>query len=175
MKTLILMRHAKAEPPRGKDDFQRALAERGRLAAPLAGAFLKTSELVAANVLVSSAVRTRETYALAAAAAGLPPAAFENDLYLASSAGILGFVRRTPARAQSLMVIGHNPGLAELTLRLSDRAESDRAALEKAARKFPTASIAVFKVLTPWSEVGEGDCALKQFVTPADLGGVDED
>ncbi|HRJ69542.1 MAG TPA: histidine phosphatase family protein [Beijerinckiaceae bacterium] len=175
MKTLILMRHAKAEPQRGKDDFLRALAERGRTAAPLVGGFLKTNRLVAERVLVSGAVRTRETYALAAAIAGLPPAEFQNDLYLAPANALLAFIRKTPARSKSLMIIGHNPGLAELTQWLAAPEESDGAALFKAARKFPTASVAVFDVLTPWSEVGEGDCALKRFVTPSDLGGHDED
>lgn len=139
------------------------------------GAYLKAHDLVPAHVLVSGALRTRETYGLAGPVAGLPAATFHNELYLATSAGILAFIRKTPAHARSVMVIGHNPGLAELTLRLADPGASDAAALDKAVRKFPTASLAVLDVLTPWSEIREDDGVLTRFITPSDLGGVDED
>lgn len=176
MKRLILMRHAKAAPPRGGDgDFQRVLAERGRYASPRVGAFLRAESLVPEVVLVSAAARTRETYQLVAQAAGLPSAVFDRELYLASPEAILGFIRRVSPRTRSLMVIGHNPGLEDLTQILADDGESDLKALARAAEKFPTAALAIFDVLTPWGEIREGDCALKRFVTPADLGGVDED
>ena len=175
MRSLILMRHAKAAQPRGDGDFNRPLAERGRAAAPAAGAFILKLGLVPERLLVSSALRARETCALASAAGGLPPAEFDDELYLATPSALLRKIRRLPARTRSLMIIGHNPGLAELTHQLADEAESDAAALLKSARKFPTASIAVFDVLAPWSELQDGDCALRRFITPADLGGVDED
>lgn len=175
MKSLILLRHAKAAPAAAGGDHHRPLDERGRQASALVGAHLRSLGLRPDILLVSSALRTRETCQIVAAAAGLPEPQFEDDLYLASSGVLLRRIRKTPPRAGSLMVIGHNPGLAELMVKLSDPAESDAEALARARTRVPTCSCAVLNVLTPWSEIQDGDCGMTAFITPKLLGGTDEE
>lgn len=176
MKQLIILRHAKAAPQDQSGDHKRPLAARGREQAPLVGAKLKGLGIAPEIVLVSTALRTRETYELVAASAGLKAADFEDELYLASTQVLLRRLKKLPPRTNSVLVIGHNPGLADLVGKLSDPAESDGDALKRARGKFPTASCAVLEVLTPWSEIQDGDCGLKAFFTPSDLGGgADED
>ena len=175
MKSLILLRHAKAAPAGAGGDHHRPLEERGREASALIGAHLKTLGVKPEILLVSSALRTRETCQIVAEAAGLVVPTFEDDLYLASSGVLLRRIRKTPPRANSLMIIGHNPGLAELMVKLSDPAESDAEALGRARQRVPTASCAVMNVLTPWSEIQDGDCGMTAFLTPKLLGGTDEE
>jgi len=176
MKQLILLRHGKAAPQDQGGDYKRPLADKGRAAMPLVGQKLRALGIKPELVLVSTALRTRETYELVAATADLKPAEFEDDIYLASTQVLLRRLKKVPPRTTSVLVIGHNPGLADLTRMLSDPAESEGKALDAAFAKFPPGSCAVMDVLTPWSEIQEGDCGLKAFFTPAGLGaGADEE
>ncbi|HRK25578.1 MAG TPA: histidine phosphatase family protein [Beijerinckiaceae bacterium] len=175
MKTLIVLRHAKAVPAGPSGDYQRVLADAGRHAATLIGADFKKHGLKPEVLLVSSAARTQETFRIAAAEAGLGEASIEDDLYLAAAGVLLRRLRKVPPRTKSVLLVGHNPGVAELVQKLADPSESDAAALSKARARFPTAACAVLEVLTPWSELQDGDCALKRYVTPADLGGANEE
>lgn len=176
MKQLILLRHAKAAPAEQGGDHKRPLAEKGRAACPLIGERLKTLGLKPEIVLVSSALRTRETYDLVAKTAGLRPAEYEDELYLASTMVLLRRLKKVPPRTNSVLIIGHNPGLADLARRLSDPGESDATMLDKARAKFPPGSCAVLTVLTPWSELLDGDAGLTDFFTPSELGaGADEE
>lgn len=176
MKQLILLRHAKAAPADQGGDHKRPLAEKGRAACPLIGAKLKSLGLKPEVVLVSSALRTRETYGLVAEAAGLKAAEFEDELYLASTLVLLRRLKKVPPRTNSVLVIGHNPGLADLARKLSDPGESDAGMLAKAKAKFPPGSCAVLNVLVPWSELQDGDAGLTEFFMPSELGaGADEE
>lgn len=175
MTTLIILRHAKAVPAGPSGDYQRVLADAGRHAAMLIGADFKKHGLKPEMVLVSSAARTQETFRIAAAAAGLGEPTIEDDLYLAAAGVLMRRLRKVPPRTRSVLLVGHNPGVAELTQKLADPNESDAVALAKARARFPTAACAIFDVLTPWSELQDGDCALRRYITPADLGGANED
>lgn len=175
MTSLILFRHAKAVAAGPGGDHARILAPEGRVAAPLVGAELKRLGFNPEVVLVSSAARTRETCDLAAATGGFNPATIEDELYLASAGVLLRRIRKVPQRTKSVLLIGHNPGLAELANRLAAPEESDGTARMRLRARFPTATCVVFNVLTPWSEIQDGDCALTHYFTPADLGATDED
>ena len=63
---IIVLRHAKADWPNGVDDHERPLADRGRHQAPDAGRWLADSGINPDFVLCSTALRTRETWKLAA-------------------------------------------------------------------------------------------------------------
>jgi phosphohistidine phosphatase len=176
MKQLIVLRHAKAAPQDEAGDHKRPLADKGRKAMPLVGAKLKELGVKPEIILVSTAARTRETYDLAAGPAGFAGAEFEDEIYLASTQVLLRRLKKIPPRTNSVLIIGHNPGLADMIRRLSDPAESDADALRRARLKVPPGAFAVMDVLTPWSEMQDGDCGLKAFFTPADLGaGADEE
>ncbi|HEY7688831.1 MAG TPA: histidine phosphatase family protein [Dongiaceae bacterium] len=168
MKRLLLLRHAKSSRDNPRlADFDRPLAKRGREAAPEVGQFLSKSKLVPDLVLCSTARRTQET-------ADLALASFRRDitvrlmdpLYLAPPEQILKSIRGVEAKVKTLMVIGHNPGMAQLANHLADG--GDKTALQHLRQKFPTAALAVFEAdVDSWSKFERG--TLLQFVTPKDL------
>lgn len=170
MLTLILFRHAKSSwDDRAQADVDRPLNARGRQAAPLMGRYLADAGLVPERVLCSSAVRTRETAALALAE--LPEAAapeYYDALYLAAPHRLLAEIQRVPGTVRRLMLIGHNPGIHELAVELVGRGSaSDR---KRLLEKFPTAGVAVIRFeVTAWNRVKSGAGELIAFVTPRSL------
>ncbi|MBY0612183.1 MAG: histidine phosphatase family protein [Beijerinckiaceae bacterium] len=176
MRRLYLLRHAKSAWPDGVADHERPLAARGREAAPLIGAFMKREGFIPQSTLVSTARRTRETFALVNETLGAPPARFTDDIYDASWDDLLQLVRGVSDEAASLMLVGHNPGMADLSEALIDRARSNPSAASHLDLKYPTAGLAVFEVkVASWLDVAPGSGNLRQFITPRLLGGVDED
>jgi len=141
------MRHGKAEQHAASGgDFERALASRGRNDSALMGQVLAKAGLSPDLALVSSARRTRETWE--AAAAAFPRARVETrrDLYHAEAQDVLAAIRDDAPDSGTVMVVGHNPGLHELALRLALGGPVDPAKLAQLRGKFPTATVAVFSI-----------------------------
>ncbi|MGH6879218.1 MAG: SixA phosphatase family protein, partial [Rhizomicrobium sp.] len=115
MKRLLVLRHAKSGPHDEADDKQRALIERGRDDAARMGRAMRENGYLPDLVLCSSATRTVETWEHAAPELGTRPAVeFLDALYDAPESAILKCVRAAKTDAQSLLYIGHNPGLERL-------------------------------------------------------------
>jgi phosphohistidine phosphatase len=168
-KTLWLLRHAKAMPGgEGLDDFARPLDSRGRKAAMAIGRDLARRGASADLVLCSPSVRTRETLELVSAALDHALATeFERALYLASEEELLDCLAEVDDDIASVMLVGHNPGIAELAMQLARR--GDRDALEALHRKFPTGALAELRpARSHWSDLHRG-CELLRFVTPKSL------
>ncbi len=173
MRRLILLRHAKSAWPAGLEDRDRPLNKRGREAAPLAGSYLRDENLLPDLALVSSAQRTRETFALIEAATPCP-ARYEDRLYLAAPRTLLDAVRETAHDVRTLLVVGHNPGLHDLAVSLVGH--GDRYAFARLREKMPTAAITVLDfAIDTWSEVEPKGARLDRYVTPNMFGGEDED
>ncbi|MER9111442.1 histidine phosphatase family protein, partial [Mesorhizobium sp. M0938] len=138
-KQLLLLRHAKSswDDP-DLIDFDRPLSGRGLKAAPLVGRELARQGWLPDLALVSPALRSRDTWRLVSAE--LPaktPAKFVQALYEASVADVLAKIRQANAGTNSLLVIGHNPGLEEFARRHARRAK-ERQAKKKQEKKKPT-------------------------------------
>jgi phosphohistidine phosphatase len=145
MDRLILFRHGKAEAGSASgDDFDRRLAPRGVRASAQMGATLADLGLNPDVVLVSPAARTRETWAAAEAAFPNAKVKFDDDLYHADSGVIREVAERAGKSARTVMVVGHNPGLQELAVRLLQEGSAPASLVHRAQRKFPTAAAAVF-------------------------------
>ena len=175
MRRLMLLRHSKAAPLGGAGDLARPLAPRGREAAPAMGAYLAREMLLPDLVLVSPSARTRETWALVAAA--LPEATsvrFEERIYEASHDRLLEVVQEVEAGARGVLMVGHNPGMADLARMLAGH--GDRYAFVRMREKFPTCGLAVIDfAVEDWGGTAPGTGRLERFVTPESLGaGTDE-
>jgi phosphohistidine phosphatase len=170
MKTLILMRHAKSawDDPHQKD-IDRPLNDRGRKAAPEMGAWLAGAGYAPDVVLCSTARRTRETLELMKGA--LPAHAqtqFLQSLYMAAPREMLAEIGKTPAKAGTVMLLGHNPGIGSLAALLAG--DGDAKTLGNLHGKFPTAAIAVLRFDVPqWSALAPGSGRLIAFQRPRDL------
>jgi len=163
LKTLYLLRHAKAAPDSPKGDAARPLLKRGRKAAAAMGELLGGLEARPELILCSPSVRTRETLDLVLPALDpAPDIAIENELYLAPAAALLDRLRRVPDKTGCVLLIGHNPGIHELAARLATDDEELR-------QNFPTAALAALAVRGAWSELHWHEAALSFLRTPKDL------
>lgn len=175
MKTLILLRHAKSDRSGASlDDHDRPLAPRGRKAAPEMGGRIAALVPPPHLVLCSTALRARQTLALALAAAVdrggwpvLPSIEHERGLYLCGADALLGRIGETGDAVTTLMVVGHNPDFEQVARRLAVEGEADD--LARLAAKYPTAGVAILHLDGPWSRAGRGG-RLGAFLTPADGG-----
>jgi phosphohistidine phosphatase len=159
---LVVIRHAKAEQD-GPTDFERPLAERGRRDAAEAGSWLAAQGVVPDHALVSAALRTEQTWAALASAAGwtLEPE-LDRGLYTAGPEAAFDIIRLVPAEASTVVVIGHNPTIAYVAQLLDDGTGSPEAAAEMIG-DFPTSAVAVFAYDGAWSDLGEGTARLEAF------------
>ena len=166
MRTLWLLRHAKSSwADDATADHDRPLNVRGRAAARRLGRFLAGSETAPERALCSTALRASQTFDGIAAELDSPPhCELERRLYLASPGELLGCIQDVPDEVQSLMVIAHNPGIAELAMGLSRSGDAElRRSLN---RKYPTGALAELRLeASRWSEADLGG-ALVGFVVP---------
>jgi phosphohistidine phosphatase len=172
MKTIFLLRHAKSswrEPD--LDDHDRPLAGRGRRAAKAMGTHLEERAVRPSLILCSSARRTRETLDRLLPHLGPEPQVrIEREIYLASRGELLARLRRVDDCEDSVLLIGHNPGIAELARGLVGDGPAET--IQRMNRKFPTAAFAAFALpLHRWQELTLGNTRLTEFTTPRDLSG----
>ena len=146
MKTLLVLRHAKSSWDDSRlDDHDRPLNDRGEADAPRVGEFVRASDLMPDAIISSDAVRARSTAEAMAAAAGFPGTILlEPRLYHAGVAEIVDVLASVVDEdVETVMIVGHNPGLEELVARLTGAHET-----------LPTAALA--RIALPverWSEL----------------------
>lgn len=161
-KRLILMRHAKSswDDP-WRDDHARPLNNRGRRSAAALGDWLRSKGYVPDAVLSSDSRRTRETFA--GLGLDLTPD-FLPGLYHAEAEAMLDVLRDATGRC--VLMIGHNPGIADFAARLVTR-RPDHARFDD----YPTCATLVADFpQTAWPDVTPGTADPRDFVTPRELG-----
>ncbi|MFV0385874.1 SixA phosphatase family protein [Paracoccus sp. (in: a-proteobacteria)] len=158
---LILTRHAKSawDDP-GLADHDRPLNNRGRRSALALGDWMVSRGYEPEEVLCSTARRTRETWDMIAGAPleVRPLIRFEPGLYHASAEKMLTILRT--ASHPCVVMLGHNPGIAELAALLPARPP-----LEPDFRRFPTcATLVVDFQIDTWAEVEPRQGSVMDFV-----------
>ena len=145
MDRLILLRHGKAEADSDSgDDFDRRLAPRGVRESLEMGARLADMGFKPQVALVSPAARAKGTWEAAQPAFPDAETRFEDHLYHADSQTIRRAAETAGEDAATVIVVGHNPGMQELTVRLLQEGAAPAGLIAKAQRNFPTAAAAVF-------------------------------
>jgi phosphohistidine phosphatase len=157
-RTLVLLRHAKAEEHGVKPDFERRLTDKGLADADAAGAWLADEGLLPRLVLCSPAARTRQTWqaaaiALAQGAPGgsAPEVHYEDGLYDGGRTEVIDLLRRVPDDVATVLVVGHNPTMTDVSLLLSP---------DEGEQVLKTAGLAVHKVDGLWSATEPGSMRL---------------
>ncbi|WP_405672821.1 SixA phosphatase family protein [Streptomyces sp. NBC_01530] len=166
LRRLVVLRHAKSAWPEGVADHQRPLAPRGRRDAPAAGRALAEADCLPDLALCSTAVRTRQTWELASAQWGTPPPVRPDPrLYAADVRDLLTAVHEVSPEVETLLLVGHNPGLEELVLELAG--DSLDHALDEVRTKFPTSAIAVLAWHgATWDALTPGTALLTSVIVP---------
>ena len=145
MDRLILLRHGKAESDsHSGDDFDRRLAPRGERESAEMGARLAEMGFRPQVALVSPAARTKGTWEAAQPAFPDTEARFQDDLYHADCETIRRAAQGAGRTSATVMVVGHNPGMQELAVRLLQEGSAPASLVARAQRNFPTAAAAVF-------------------------------
>ena len=158
-KTLILLRHAKAEAY-ADSDSARSLALRGRRQAAAVGEALEADGITLEAALVSAAQRTRQTWELLASRlSGAPDPEVREDLYDAMPRTALAIVRETSAQVSTLIVVGHEPVMSSLAALLAN-AESEPALVDQVRLGIPTAARCVLTFDGEWSDLERGGARL---------------
>jgi phosphohistidine phosphatase len=162
MKRLLLLRHAKAVPAEEQlADIARPLAERGERDARRIGERLRQLEQPPARILTSPAARALRTAELVAAELAYPREAIvsERRLYLAEPATLLTVIAGQERHVDSLLVVGHNPGLSELVHELLPRFDVD---------DLPTCAIVVLDYArgTDWAQIETATARLAYYDYP---------
>ncbi len=168
MKTLFVMRHAKAERDSDSgDDFDRALAGRGWRDADRVGREMRERGLDPGLVIASAAIRAKETVEAVARGYGELRTIFDPRFYQASASELLRMVSESDDSADNLMLVGHNPTLQMLILMLAGR-EGEFAG--RVADGLPTSALAVIELpALNWHDVREGSGKLVRLIVPRDL------
>jgi phosphohistidine phosphatase len=151
---LIVMRHSKAEPF-ASSDHARVLTDRGLAGARAAGEHLRDLAVAPDYAVVSSAVRTRQTWDAVVESAGLADleVSFDDAVFSGSPDVVLEALRAAPPDAGTVMFVGHNP-TAGFLVHFLDDGEGDPAALSELLHGFPPGALALLDVGVEWAELG---------------------
>jgi phosphohistidine phosphatase len=158
---LTLVRHGRAEDKSpGQGDFDRALDRRGVAEVAAMARRCLDLGLVPDLLRASAAVRTRQTAESFARVLSVPAVqvSLERELYLAEPDALLGCIRATPPGARHLMLVGHNPGLAELAQQFAPQAR---------LAGFETAATCTIRLgIGSWDALRPGEAAEVHYESP---------
>lgn len=165
MKRLILTRHAKSswDDPL-TPDHDRPLNDRGKAAAADLGQWLASRGYVPDLVLCSDALRTRKTFSgIAPALPGAPELELKPALYHAGADVMLAVLRH--AKGDVVMMIGHNPGIADFAAKLVAKAPTNPEFM-----RYPTgATLVADFAVDDWKDVTFGSGTVDDFIIPREI------
>lgn len=161
LRTLILMRHGKSSYPDGVEDHERPLAPRGQRQAAMAGDWLRATQPTIDAVRCSTSTRTRETLAATAIDA---PVEFDRAIYGGSPRELVEVINIVDDDVQTLMLVGHVPGIPWTAWELAHNRSSPQA--QQLEEKFPTSAIAVIEFDRMWANIDPGTGELVVFHVP---------
>jgi phosphohistidine phosphatase len=117
MKTLSILRHAKSSwKDLGIPDHERPLNKRGRHDAPLMGKLIRDQNITPDLIISSTAIRAETTAKLVAKACKYKgEIIFDKSVYNTEPIDALNLLSRCSDRYYSILLVGHNPTVEELT------------------------------------------------------------
>lgn len=162
MRKLLLLRHATAERARPREiDHERALTREGRRQAKAIGKKLAELGEAIELVLSSDSLRTRQTWdSVAPELTSRPEVRFLPSLFEAHD--YLPIIKAEGRRAQSILVIGHNPTIQATALELASNLSGRDG--NRLRSGFPKGAVAVFAFNGEWASLRTGQMRLEAFI-----------
>jgi phosphohistidine phosphatase len=160
MRTLLLLRHGKAEDRATGGDHARALTRRGSQDSATIGERIQTLGLHPDAVVTSDARRAGQTAEIVAGILGpTAPLTREPRIYLADEGDLLQVVRDLPDARASVLLVGHNPGFQDLANLLAGGGVDN----------LPTGGLVYLELPAPrWQDVQPGSATLRGVYGPKD-------
>lgn len=122
---LYIMRHAKSDWSGPQtSDFERPINKRGTRNAIRIGEWMDENNHIPQKIISSPALRAKETIELVTeqiSKFNLEDLTYEDELYLAGFTQLIEFINTYKDKVQSLMLVGHNPGIENLVNYLCDK------------------------------------------------------
>lgn len=170
MKTLYLLRHAKADRSNpAVSDYDRPLSDRGTAAARCIGRAMGARGWVPQMILCSAARRAVETWeAVEPELTASPSSKNLSELYLAPPTRLLSILRHQPNGVAAILLVGHNPGIASVVNALAGP-KSATPAIARLGSGYPTATLGLVSLdIDAWTEIGGGESQLSHLLYPSD-------
>lgn len=122
---LYIMRHAKSDWSGPQiSDFERPINKRGTKSAMRIGEWMNENNHIPQKIISSPALRAKETIELVTeqiSKFNLEDLTYEDELYHAGFTQLIEFINTYKDKVQSLMLVGHNPGIENLVNYLCDK------------------------------------------------------
>lgn len=163
---LYLLRHASArEIKHSEDDSERPLDAAGQAQARRLGIWMRDNNHIPDTLLCSSSQRTVDTLELIITemSGAAPKIYIEPTLYLASAKQLLQRIHAVPQVGQNLLVIAHNPGIAELATELSISTLRGPRKIELV----PPCTLIIFEIPVEWQQLTWGKANLVSIIYPS--------
>jgi phosphohistidine phosphatase len=166
MKRLHLLRHAKSswDDP-ALPDHDRLLSRRGEEAGGKLAAWIAEHGPAPQLVLCSTALRARRTLELVLPSLDEPVVAYEEGLYHAPVETLVARVATLDDALDDVLLVGHNPGLHDLALRLSTGSPER----QRIAAKLPTGALVTVALGPAWAAARRGGGRLVAVTLPREL------
>ena len=159
MKKIFFLRHAKSSwSDFSLKDFDRPLSTRGIQDAELMGNYFQTKKINLDVVISSPSKRTKETLDHFFSNS-IPKIEYDKSLYHAHLEDILGAIKVLFENVNTIMIVGHNPSMHEVTEFLSG----------SFLPKYPTCGLAALNFESEWKNVNAKSCELDFFKMPREL------
>ncbi len=165
---LLILRHAKSSWNSSADtDFERPLAERGERDAPRMGQWLNRKHLKPDHVVSSPAERARQTTLRVCKELGVKKKkiTWDDRIYGSSTPQLLKVLSVIPARADTVMLVGHNPGLEDLLTYLW----GENTVVPPDGKLLPTAALAQVILPKNWQDLRKGVAQQVTIMRPKDI------
>jgi phosphohistidine phosphatase len=160
MRRLLILRHGKTQQDAPQGDRARELTDRGRRNAGAIGGYIQEQFGTPDAIFTSDAARALQTAEIVAPEVGFAgELTIEPRIYAASLMTLLNLVRELPDEAETVLLVGHNPGFEELAGAL--------AGIDPDEIRLPTAAVAHLECdEEQWGRVFEGSCQLRGIMSP---------
>ena len=165
---LLILRHAKSSWDSGADtDFERPLAERGKRDAPRMGQWLNRQNLKPDLVVSSPAERALQTTLRVCKELGVKKKkiTWDSRIYGSSTPQLLEVLSDIPAKADRVMLVGHNPGLEDLLRYLW----GENTVVPPDGKLLPTAALAQVILPKNWQSLRKGVAQQVAIMRPKDI------
>jgi len=152
---LLLLRHGKSDwGTDAAEDFERPLAKRGKKDVRRMGQWMRREGLLPDYVISSPATRARETSYRVCEELGISihDIHFDRRIYEADVPTLMAVLADCPQGRNTIMLVGHNPGLEELLAWLW----GEKTALPEDGKLLPTATLACLRMPRDWTRLERG-------------------
>lgn len=163
---LYIMRHAKSDMAKiGMSDFERPINTKGKNSAIAVGQWMVENNAIPEKIISSPAKRAKQTIELVTEqffnneSEGI---VYEKDLYLAELDTLIEYIELYKANVESLMLLGHNPGLEYLIDFLSKGSGNEYQGMSPA-------NMAIFEYSDNQFDAAVDKGKLVAFIKPKDL------